>query len=60
VVDALAVELDIDPRTVRMATGGLLPAIVAALGRAITAPAGGGAGASARPLGGLGGLAGAI
>ena len=59
VIDSMAKELNIDPQTARMATGALLPAIVAGMGRSATAPAAPAA-AVPDPLGGLGGLAGAI
>lgn len=71
VIDSMARELNIDPATAKVATGALLPAIVAGLGRTTTqaAPAGGGlgdilggivggsgGGAAAGGLGGLGGI----
>lgn len=69
VVDSMARELNIDPATAKMATGALLPAIVAGLGRTTTqaAPTGGGlgdilgglvggAGGAGGGLGGLGGV----
>ncbi|PZT90245.1 MAG: hypothetical protein DI637_04425 [Citromicrobium sp.] len=69
VIDSMARELNIDPATAKMATGALLPAIVAGMGRSTTqaAPAGGGlgdilgslAGASGAG-GGLGGLGGIL
>lgn len=54
VIDSMARELNIDEATARAATGALLPAIVAGLGRSTTqqAPAGG--------LGGLGDLLGGL
>ncbi|AKQ42456.1 hypothetical protein CP97_11085 [Aurantiacibacter atlanticus] len=55
VVESIARELNIDEQTARTATGALLPAIVAGMGRSSTA-----GGGSADPLGGLGGLAGAV
>ncbi|WFL77918.1 DUF937 domain-containing protein [Altererythrobacter arenosus] len=54
-IEAMARELNIDEQTARMGAGALLPAIVAGMGRSAT----GGAGSS-DPLGGLGGLAGAV
>lgn len=54
-IAAMAKELGIDERTATTAAGALLPAIVAGMGR--SAATGGGA---TDPLGGLGGLAGAI
>lgn len=70
VVDSMARELNIDPATAKMATGALLPAIVAGLGRTTTqaAPAGGGlgdvlgglAGGGGAAAGGLGGLGGVL
>lgn len=59
VIESMAGELGIDPQTAKIGAGALLPAIVAGMGRS-AAGGGGGAGAAADPLGGLGGLAGAI
>lgn len=71
VVDSMARELNIDPAMAKVATGALLPAIVAGLGRTTTqaAPSGGGlgdilgglvgggsGGAAAGGLGGIGGI----
>lgn len=71
VVDSMARELNIDPAMAKAATGALLPAIVAGLGRTTTqaAPSGGGlgdifgglvgggsGGAAAGGLGGIGGI----
>ena len=71
VVDSMARELNIDPAMAMVATGALLPAIVAGLGRTTTqaAPSGGGlgdilgglvgggsGGAAAGGLGGIGGI----
>ena len=53
-IASMANELGVDQRTAQSAAGALLPAIVAGMGRSAT---GGGGG---DPLGGLGGLAGAI
>ncbi len=50
VVESIARELNIDEQTARTATGALLPAIVAGMGRSSTA-----GGGSADPLGGLAG-----
>ncbi|MCP5395865.1 MAG: DUF937 domain-containing protein [Sphingomonadaceae bacterium] len=55
VVESLAGELGIDPQTARVGAGALLPAIVAGMGRSVT-----GGSETSDPLGGLGGLAGAI
>lgn len=55
VIESMAGELGIDPQTAKVGAGALLPAIVAGMGRSAT-----GGGQSADPLGGLGGLAGAI
>lgn len=54
-IGAMAKELGIDERTAGTAAGALLPAIVAGFGRSAT-----GGNATPDPLGGLGGLAGAI
>ena len=54
VVQSMAQELNIDESTARMATGALLPAIVAGMGRSATT------GSAADPLGGLGGIAGSV
>ncbi len=55
VIESMARELNIDEATARTGAGALLPAIVAGMGRASTS-----GGSDANPLGGLGGLAGAI
>jgi len=57
VIESMAGELGIDQATARTAAGALLPAIIAGMGRSAT---GGGGAAASGPLGGLGGLAGAI
>ncbi len=54
-ISAMAKELGIDERTAGSAAGALLPAIVAGFGRSAT-----GGSATPDPMGGLGGLAGAI
>lgn len=54
-IGAMAKELGIDEQTAGTAAGALLPAIVAGFGRSAT-----GGSATPDPLGGLGGLAGAI
>ena len=54
VIESMAGELGIDPQTAKVGAGALLPAIVAGMGRSATGGSGG------DPLGGLGGLAGAI
>ncbi|MCB2083530.1 MAG: DUF937 domain-containing protein [Sphingomonadaceae bacterium] len=54
-IESMAKELGIDEQTARVGAGALLPAIVAGMGRSAT-----GGGGSSDPLGGLGGLAGAI
>ncbi|MCB2088586.1 MAG: DUF937 domain-containing protein [Sphingomonadaceae bacterium] len=54
-IDSIAGELGIDPQTARVGAGALLPAIVAGMGRSAT-----GGNETPDPLGGLGGLAGAI
>jgi hypothetical protein len=54
VIESMAGELGIDPQMAKVGAGALLPAIVAGMGRSATG------GASSDPLGGLGGLAGAI
>ncbi|KLI63248.1 DUF937 domain-containing protein [Aurantiacibacter marinus] len=54
VIESMARELDIDEQTARTGAGALLPAIVAGMGRSSTA------GGGSDPLGGLGGLAGAL
>lgn len=53
-IGSIAQELGIDEGTARTAAGALLPAIVAGMGRSATS------GSGNDPLGGLGGLAGAI
>ncbi|WP_427968032.1 DUF937 domain-containing protein [Altererythrobacter sp.] len=53
-IGSIAQELGVDEGVARTAAGALLPAIVAGMGRSATAGSGG------DPLGGLGGLAGAI
>lgn len=53
VIDSMAGELGIDPGMAKAGAGALLPAIVAGMGRSS-------AGGSSDPLGGLGGLAGAV
>lgn len=55
VIDSMARELNIDQQTAKMAAGALLPAIVAGMGRSAT-----GGNSTPDPLGGLGGLAGAV
>lgn len=55
VIDSMAGELGVDPQTAKTAAGALLPAIVAGMGRSAT-----GGASTPDPLGGLGGLAGAI
>ena len=55
VIESIAGELGIDPQTAKIGAGALLPAIVAGMGRSAT-----GGAATSDPLGGLGGLAGAI
>ncbi len=55
VVGSIARELGIDEQTARAGAGALLPAIVAGMGRSAT-----GGNTTPDPLGGLGGLAGAI
>lgn len=54
VIESMAGELGIDPQTAKIGAGALLPAIVAGMGRSAAG------GAAADPMGGLGGLAGAI
>lgn len=54
VITSMANELGVDEQTARMGAGALLPAIVAGMGRSATGGAGG------DPMGGLGGLAGAV
>lgn len=54
-ISAMARELGVDEGTANTAAGALLPAIVAGMGRSAT-----GGSATPDPLGGLGGLAGAI
>ncbi|WP_271077406.1 DUF937 domain-containing protein [Aurantiacibacter sp. MUD61] len=54
VIDSMARELNIDEQTARAGAGALLPAIVAGMGRSSTS------GGGSDPLGGLGGLAGAV
>lgn len=54
-INSMARELGIDERTATTAAGALLPAIVAGMGRSAT-----GGTATPDPMGGLGGLAGAI
>ncbi|MDE1466301.1 DUF937 domain-containing protein [Aurantiacibacter sp. D1-12] len=54
VIESMARELNIDEQTARAGAGALLPAIVAGMGRSSTS------GGGSDPLGGLGGLAGAI
>ncbi len=54
-ISSMAKELGIDEGTAKTAAGALLPAIVAGMGRSAT-----GGSATPDPLGGLGGLAGAI
>lgn len=54
-ISAMARELGVDENTAKTAAGALLPAIVAGMGRSAT-----GGAATPDPLGGLGGLAGAI
>lgn len=54
-ISSMARELNIDEGTAKTAAGALLPAIVAGMGRSAT-----GGAATPDPLGGLGGLAGAI
>ncbi|NMW30864.1 DUF937 domain-containing protein [Altererythrobacter sp. RZ02] len=55
VIESMAGELGIDPQTAKIGAGALLPAIVAGMGRSAT-----GGSSTPDPLGGLGGLAGAI
>lgn len=55
VIDSMARELDIDPARARMATGALLPAIVAGLGRTTTQAAPASDGGLGDILGGLAG-----
>ena len=54
-IGAMARELGVDEATAKTAAGALLPAIVAGMGRSAT-----GGSATPDPMGGLGGLAGAI
>lgn len=54
-ISSMARELGIDERTAQTAAGALLPAIVAGMGRSAT-----GGNSTPDPLGGLGGLAGAL
>lgn len=54
VIESMARELNIDEQTARTGAGALLPAIVAGMGRSSTS------GGGSDPLGGLGGLAGAV
>lgn len=54
-ISSMAGELGIDESTAKMAAGALLPAIVAGMGRSAT-----GGNSTPDPLGGLGGLAGAL
>lgn len=54
VIESMARELNIDEQTARTGAGALLPAIVAGMGRSSTSDG------ATDPLGGLGGLAGAI
>ena len=54
-ISSMAKELGVDEGTARTAAGALLPAIVAGMGRSAT-----GGSATPDPMGGLGGLAGAI
>lgn len=54
-IRSMANELDVDEATAQKAAGALLPAIVAGMGRSAT-----GGNATPEPMGGLGGLAGAI
>lgn len=55
VIQSMAKELNIDEQTARTGAGALLPAIVAGMGRSAT-----GGSSTPDPLGGLGGLAGAV
>jgi hypothetical protein len=55
VITSMAGELGIDEGTAKTAAGALLPAIVAGMGRSAT-----GGSSTPEPLGGLGGLAGAV